>query len=100
MKFKRIVLPLSIATAAGLLLAGCSVGAAVNDAGSTSSETAITSTSTSSSESDATTTTTTSFTGDLSPDDVMAANADYTTVHDDERSEPHGVHHPLDRDPA
>ncbi|MFP3422714.1 hypothetical protein R0K19_25425, partial [Bacillus sp. SIMBA_161] len=73
MKFKRIVLPLSLATAAGFLLAGCSVAAAVNDAGSTSSETAITSTSTASSESDATTT---SFTGDLSPDEVMAANAD------------------------
>jgi len=100
MKFKRIVLPLSIATAAGLLLAGCSVGAAVNDAGSTSSETAITSTSTSSSESDATTTTTTSFTGDLSPDEVMAANADYTTVNDDEWSESDAVDVTLDRDTA
>ncbi|MBL3699563.1 carbohydrate-binding domain-containing protein [Leucobacter luti] len=74
---KRQVLPFIAIALSGALLTGC---AATSQAGATAAAP------------DATTTASLSaFTGDLSPDEVLAANADYTTVNPDEWDEADAV---------
>jgi hypothetical protein len=75
---KRPVLITSLALA-GALLVGCTAVAetsAGGDSGAASAQLSAVST---------------AFTGDLSPDEVLAANADYTTVNTDEWSEAEAV---------
>lgn len=72
---KRPILLTSLAASA-LLLTGCTAVAAT---GATADETAQ-------ADSVASATLLTDFEGDLSPNEVLAANADYTTVNDDEWS--------------
>lgn len=74
---KRTAFALTALAATGILLASCSASAGAADAGSSE-------------------TTARAFTGDLSPEEVLAANSDYTTVNDDEWSADDAVDVALD----
>lgn len=88
-----LILP-SALLASVLVLAGCSAGATSQSASTASTSTASTSSASTSSASTSTrasTTTVSVSSYDLAPSAVMAANADYTTVNDDEWSEADAV---------
>lgn len=83
-----LILP-SALLASVLVLAGCSAGATSQSASTTSTGTASTGTASTGTRVSSTTVGVSSY--DLAPSAVMAANADYTTVNDDEWSETDAV---------